>query len=88
VTDDFFCVTRLNLPDGTLLVMQPGGSFNTTLTPLVGNIPVPNFTGVIFHYTFTGVEPAGNYTWFAALTTPDTLNVIGMMAITPFTFAP
>jgi len=78
----------LQLPDGTLLVMQPDGSFNTTLTPLVANIPVPAFSGIIFSYRFTGAEPVGNYTWFAALTTPGTLNIIGTMAVQPFSFRP
>jgi len=78
----------LQLPDGTLLFMQPGGGFGTTLTPLVSNISVPDFTGPIFNFTFTGTEPAGNYTWFAALTTPGSLNVIGTLAAVPFSFAP
>jgi len=78
----------LQLPDGTLLVMQPDGSFSTTLTALVSNIPVPDFSGPIFNYTFTGAEPVGNYTWFAALTTPGSLNIIGTMAVQPFSFGP
>jgi len=77
----------LQLPDGTLLVMQPTGGFSTTLTPLLSNIPVPDFTGTIFNYMFSGAEPVGNYTWFAALTTPGTLNVISL-AVQPFTFTP
>jgi len=55
----------LQLPDGTLLAMQPDGSFS-----------------------FTGAEPVGNYTWFAALTTPGTLNIIGALATAPFSFTP
>jgi len=78
----------LQLPDGTLLVMQPGGSFAATMTPLLANVSVPAFTGPIFNYTFTGAEPVGNYTWFAALTQPGTFNVIGTLAAVPFTFAP
>jgi len=78
----------LQLPDGSLLVMQPGGGFGAALTPLVSNIPVPDFIGVIFNYTFTGAEPVGTYSWIAALTAPGTQNVIGTMAVTPFTFAP
>jgi len=78
----------LQLPDGTLLVMQPGGGFGTTLTPLLSNVPIPDFNGPIFNFTFTGTEPAGNYTWFAALTTPNTLNVIGTLATATFSFAP
>jgi len=78
----------LQLPDGTLLVMQPGGSFSTALTPLLANIPIPAFNGPIFSFTFTGAEPAGTYTWFAALTTPGTLNIIGTLATAPFSFGP
>lgn len=78
----------LQLPDGTLLVMQPDGSFGTNIAPLLANVPVPDFTGPIFNYTFSGAEPVGNYTWFAALTTPGTLNVIGTMAVQPFSFTP
>jgi len=78
----------LQLPDGTLLVMQPDGSFSTTLTPLLSNVPVPDFTGPIFNFTFTGAEPVGNYTWFAALTTPGTLSIIGTLATAPFSFGP
>jgi len=78
----------LKLPDGTLLVMQPDGSFSTTLTALASNIPVPDFNGAIFNFTFTGTEPPGNYTWFAALTTPGSLNVISTLATVPFSFAP
>jgi len=78
----------VQLPDGTLLVMQPGGGFGTALTPLLSNISIPNFSGPVFTFTFTGTEPVGNYTWFAALTTPGSLNVIGTLASAPFSFTP
>jgi len=78
----------LQLPGGALLVMQPDGSFGPAITPLLANIPVPDFNGVIFNYTFTGVEPVGTYTWFVALMQPGTLNAIGTLAVAPFTFAP
>jgi len=78
----------LQLPDGTLLVMQPGGSFSTALTPLLANIPIPAFTGPIFNFTFSGAEPVGTYTWFAALTQPGTLNLFGTLTAVPFSFAP
>jgi len=78
----------LKLPDGTLLVMQPNGSFSTALTPLLSNVPVPDFTGPIFNFTFSGTEPPGNYTWFAVLTTPGSLNIIGTLATASFSFAP
>jgi len=78
----------LQLPDGTLLVMQPDGSFGTTLTPLLSNVSVPDFTGPIFNFTFSGTEPPGNYTWFAALMQLGTMNVIGTLAVVPISFAP
>jgi len=78
----------LQLPGGTLLVMQPGGSFSAALTPLLSNISVPDFNGPIFSYTFTGAEPVGTYTWIAALTQPGTMNVIGTMAMVPVQFTP
>jgi len=78
----------LQLPDGTLLYMQPGGGFGTALTPLLSNISIPNFSGTIFNFTFSGTEPVGTYTWFTALTTPGSLNVIGTLATASFNFAP
>jgi len=35
-----------------------------------------------------GVALAGVYTWFAALTTPGTPNIIGTLATAPFSFGP
>ncbi len=78
----------LQLPNGALLVMQPDGSFTTVITPVLPNIPVPNFNGSIFSYMFTGLEPAGTYSWFAVLAQPGTFNVIGTMAVASFTFVP
>jgi len=78
----------LQLPDGTLFVMQPGGSFSQSLVPFQRNVQVPNFTGSILSYTFTGIEPVGTYSWFAALAQPGTLNVIGTLVQASFNFAP
>jgi len=78
----------LQLPDGTLLVMQPDGSFSTAVTPLLSNFPVPDFTGPIFNYTFIGTEPVGTYIWYAMLAQPGTLNIIGSLAVAPFNFVP
>jgi hypothetical protein len=44
--------------------------------------------GQIFAYTFGGVEPIGNYAWLAAFTRPGTLNFIGSIVSTPFSFNP
>jgi len=86
VNADFYIA--LKLPGGTLLVMQPDGSFSTVMTPVTANVPVANFNGPVFNYVFTGTEPTGTYTWFAALTTPGTLNVIGALATVSFSFIP
>jgi len=80
----------LQLPDSTLLVLQPDGSFSTAITPKQANVSVPtaNDTPFTYQFSFAGTEPAGTYTWFAALMQPGTLNVIGTMASQPFTFTP
>jgi len=78
----------LQLPDGSLFVMQPNGSFGQALVPFLSNVQVPDFTGVVFNYTFTGIEPVGTYSWFAALAQPGTLNVIGSITQASFTFSP
>lgn len=76
------------IPGSPLLILQPNGSFNAAITPLQSNVPVPTTAETLFSYTFTGAEPAGSYTWYAALMEPGTLNVIGTMATQSFTFAP
>jgi len=78
----------LQLPNGALLIMQPNGSFSPAITPLLANVPIPDFSGVIFNHTFTGLEPTGNYTWFAALMQPGTMTTIGTLALAPFSFTP
>jgi len=78
----------LLLPDGTLLIFQPNGSVSTAITPRPADIPVPSATDIVLNYTFTGIEPVGTYTWFAALTQPGTLNFIGTVAQASFNFSP
>lgn len=75
----------IQLPDGTLLFYP---SFTTDLRPVVTNWTVVPFSGEIFRYTFSGAEPPGSYTWWAAFTEPGTLTVIGSMASAAFTFSP
>jgi len=79
----------LQLPDGSLLAMQPDlTSFSATLGPVLSNVAVPAFNGQIFSYTFSGIEPVGTYRWLAALMIPGTLTPIGDIIQVPFTFAP
>jgi Cutinase len=74
----------LQLPDQTLLFYQANGSFTQAAQPLVANWTVTPFSGEIFRYAFSGAEPAGTYTWYAAFTDPRTLNFIGDIAQAPF----
>jgi Cutinase len=78
----------LQLPDQTLLFYQSNGSLTQEAQPLVANWTVTPFSGEVFRYTFSGTEPDGTYTWYAAFTDPGTLNIIGDMAQAPFTFNP
>jgi hypothetical protein len=76
------------LSDGTLLFLQGGGSFTTDFRPIVSNWQVSPFSGEIFRYTFVGGEPVGIYAWVGAFTEPETLNLIGPLVFTLFTFSP
>jgi len=39
-------------------------------------------------HTFTGFEPAGTYTWFAFLTRPGAMELLGPVVSASVTFAP
>jgi len=70
-------------PGGTLLSLQGNGGAVVGLAPSVRRLRVASFGGEVFSYTFTGAEPAGKYTWFAGLTWPGTLGVIGLVSDGP-----
>jgi hypothetical protein len=78
----------VQLPNGSLLFLQGGGSFTTELGPLVSNWTVSYFSGEVFRYTFGGEEPVGSYAWLGASTEPGSLNLIGPIVSAPFTFSP
>lgn len=78
----------LQLPDGSLLFFLAGGSFTTAPQPIVSNWAISAFSGQIFSYTFGEGELVGNYSWFAAFTQPDTLNLIGPIVSAPFSVSP
>jgi YVTN family beta-propeller protein len=79
---------EVGLPDGSLLFMQPDGSFTGEMRPVVTNWPVAPFSGEIVRHTFDGSEPSGPYRWRARFTDPGTLHLIGLTAQAPFTFSP
>jgi hypothetical protein len=77
----------IQLPDGTLLSLAPQGLV-VGLVPVATGFTPAVLSGEVLRFTFTGGEPAGTYTWFAALTEAGTLNLIGSVDQDPFAFAP
>jgi len=75
----------LQLPDGTLLLMQPNLSFSPAINPLLSNWTVQTLSGPLFSFMFTGAEPKGTYTWFVGLAQTGTLNFIGAIGAASFT---
>jgi len=76
----------LQLPNGSLLVMQSNLLFSLALNPVVSNWAVPNLPPTpLFSFTFTGAEPKGVYKWLIVLATPGTFNFIGAITVIPFT---
>jgi hypothetical protein len=74
-------------PGGIVLSVVPG-SVVPGLAPLVSNFEPPPVTDVpVFQHTFTGPEPAGEYLVLGALTQTGTLNVLGLISETSFTFS-
>jgi hypothetical protein len=69
-------------PEGTLLSLQAGGVL-VGLAPVVSSLDVVPFAGEVFAHTFTGDEPPGEYIWFAGLTWPGTLDLIGLISAGP-----
>jgi hypothetical protein len=69
-------------PEGTLLSLQATG-VRVGLAPAVRSLDVGPFAGEVFAHTFTGDEPSGEYIWFAGLTWPGTLDLIGLISVGP-----
>ena len=67
---------------------QGGLNFTTTAQPILRDWPVAFFAAPVFSYSFSGEEPAGSYRWLAAFAVPGTLNLIGVITQTSFTFVP
>lgn len=100
VTSDFY-LGDLG-PDGTVSLytsLSPLKIVKTTLSdlakvakPLGPKIPIAQFSSVIHRnipiLTFPADFPSGQTTLFAALTTPDHLDIIAPVATVDFTFAP
>lgn len=81
------------IPGGLLLFLQGDGSLTTEWRPIVTNWTVTAFIGEIFRYTFSGREPPGTYSWYAAFTVPGgnpayESDRIGPIVSAPFSFSP
>jgi hypothetical protein len=75
----------LMLPSGELLSLQFGGQFVPGLVPIVRGFAPVDFQGTLGQFTFSGAEPPGDYTWFAVLATPGTLNFVSPLQQLTFT---
>jgi YD repeat-containing protein len=73
------------LPGGAFLSVTLGGVVPGIVPIATGFVPF-SFNGQLLAYTFTGLEPPGGYTVFVGLTQPGTLNLIGTLQQTTFTF--
>jgi len=86
VTADIY--VAIQLPDKRIFFMQGDGSFTAEARPIVSGVTVVPFKGEVFRYYFSGGEPAGSYTWLAALTEAGTVKIIGSIAQVTFTISP
>ncbi len=77
----------IQLPDGSFFSLQPVGAVAGIAPIARGFTPVP-FSGVVLSYRFTGAEPTGPYSWFAALTQAGTGTLVGNFQQLPFTVSP
>ena len=80
------CVRRHPAPGSTRLSLQPVGAV-PGIAPFARLYPTSVQRNDL-SYQFTGAEPPGLYTWFAALTQTGTLNVVGSIDQDSFTFSP
>jgi hypothetical protein len=78
----------VQLPGGSFLSLQQGGGIVPGIVPIARGLVPFAFSGELIQYTFAGPEPAGAYTFMAALTQPGTPTFIGGLVERPFAFAP
>jgi hypothetical protein len=82
------CYVALQLPNLRVWFLHIDGSFTPEIQSYVRQWSVVPFRAELFHYTFTGSEPPGNYQWLAICTEPGTGTILGATAQAPFTFSP
>lgn len=82
---DLYVVLRL--PDQSLLSLTPDG-FVAGIEPYARNVSPLAIDRDLLSYSITGREAHGAYTWFTAVTTPGTLDVLGSLSRRGFTIGP
>lgn len=92
-TADAYVVVQA--PNGAYFSPRLGGGLTPGVVPVVPSLAWPPAGAStdpirveLLRYTFTGVEPAGTYTWYSAGTTPGTLSIAGPLATQAFVFLP
>jgi hypothetical protein len=78
----------LHLPDQSVWFLHGDGSFTPEIQPYLSQWSVVPSRAELFRYTFTDVEPSGNYVWLAAFIAAETGMIVGSIAQAPFTFSP
>jgi N-acetylneuraminic acid mutarotase len=66
----------VQLPTGQYLSLQLGGGLVQGIVPIARAFVPFAYDSALASYTFNGAEPAGRYTWYAALTRPGTLQLL------------
>jgi chitinase len=83
---DAYVVVRL--PDQSFLSLVLGGPPVPGIVPIAAGLTPVAFDGELLRYTFTGAEPAGQYTVLSGLAAPGTLDAIGGVDQDVLTFQP
>jgi hypothetical protein len=75
----------LRFPTGDFYSLQADGRLLPGVIPMARNFRPSAFLSRVHAFTFTGIEPAGTYVWYAALTHPGTLTLTSDLYQTSFT---
>lgn len=75
----------LQIPGDIVVSVVPGGLV-PGIVPIASSFTPVAFAGQVFAHAFTGAEPPGTYTVFAALAQAGTANVIGVIQQSSFLF--
>ena len=89
VSADANVYLALQLSDGSLLYLLGDGGLSAEGRPIASVVPISEYSGQPFAYTFTDSEPAGTYRWLGAYADPITGVLEGGIFESPaFSFTP